>query len=335
VRPLERILVRLPNWLGDVLMARPLLFALRAAHPGAALWCVGPSSPHGLLIGDQTADSLLAWSGDGALDGPVVARTRAWRPDAALVLPPSFSSAWFAWRTRARERIGYRGEGRALLLTRALRRPARGDRHLAEEFLALGAGLGVAGRLETPPCLRVSDQDLEGARSAVRGTPAQDLVPFALLGPGARYGPAKRWAPERFAEVGRAFAARGLAVLAVGGGDERGACEEVAARIGPRAASLAGRTGIGGLAALAAHASVAVCNDSGLAHLCAAAGAPTVAVFGSTSSAWTAPLGPRVRVVQRAPVCAPCFARTCAIGYPCLEAVEVAMVRKAAWEVAA
>jgi hypothetical protein len=105
--------------------------------------------------------------------------------------------------------------------------------------------------------------------------------------------------------------------------NERGACAEVAARIGPRAASLAGRTGLGELVALAAHASVAVCNDSGLAHLCGAAGAPTVAVFGSTSSAWTAPLGPRVRVVQRAPVCSPCFARTCRIGYACLEGVTV------------
>lgn len=335
MRPLERILVRLPNWLGDVLMARPLLFALRAAHPGAELWCVGPPTSHGLLIGDQIVDSLLVWSGDHVLDGLVVARARAWRPDAALVLPPSFSSAWFAWRTRARARVGYRGEGRALLLTRALRGSARGDRHLAEEYLALGAGLGVAGCLEAPPCLRVSDADVDGARFAVRGTPARDLVPFALLGPGARYGPAKRWAPERFAEVGRVFSARGLAVLVVGRGDERVACEEVAARIGPRAASLAGRTGLGELVALAAHASVAVCNDSGLAHLCAAAGAPTVAVFGSTSSAWSAPLGPRVRVVQRAPVCSPCFARTCAIGYPCLNAVEAAMVMKAALEVAA
>ena len=82
-------------------------------------------------------------------------------------------------------------------------------------------------------------------------------------------------------------------------------------------------------------AALVVSNDSGLAHLAAATGAPTVVIFGSTSSAWTAPLGPRVRVVQRPPVCAPCFRRTCRIGYRCLAAVEVAEVARACDELVA
>jgi heptosyltransferase-2 len=144
-----------------------------------------------------------------------------------------------------------------------------------------------------------------------------------LIGPGAAYGPAKRWAPERFAGVARALAEGGLAVVAVGSAAEAQACAEVVERTGGGATSLAGRTSLEQLAALAARAAVTVCNDSGLAHLCAAAGAPTVTVFGSTSSAWTAPLGPRVRVVQRPPVCSPCFRRTCRIGYACLADVTV------------
>jgi heptosyltransferase-2 len=76
-----------------------------------------------------------------------------------------------------------------------------------------------------------------------------------------------------------------------------------------------------------------VSNDSGLAHLAAATGAPTVVLFGSTSSAWTAPLGPQVRVVQHAPVCAPCFQRTCRIGTVCFAAIAVDEVAAAcaAW----
>jgi heptosyltransferase-2 len=221
------------------------------------------------------------------------------------VLPPSFSSAWFAWRTGAARRVGYRGEARSPLLSLALPRPARGDRHLAEEYLALGAGAGVEQALRVPPCL------------AVAGAAGR----HALLGPGAVYGPAKRWPADRFAEVGRALVARGLSVKVVGTGAERAVCAEVAAGIGTGAESLAGATDLAQLADLAGGAAVAVCNDSGLAHVCAAAGAPTVVVFGSTSSAWTAPLGPRVQVVQRAPVCSPCFRRDCRIGYPCLGAV--------------
>jgi heptosyltransferase II len=303
----ERVLVRLPNWLGDVFMARPLLFGLRAALPRADVWCVGPAGPMELLRGDGVAEEWLAWPGDAAARRALLGRVRSWRPDLALVLPPSFSSAWFAWRAGAKRRVGYRGDARSPLLTRALPRPARGDRHLAEEYLALAAEAGVDQALRVPPPL---------ATSAAAGG-------HALLGPGATYGPAKRWRAERFAEVGRALVARGLAVKVAGTAAERAACDEVTGRIGAGAESVAGATGLVQLADLAAGAAVAVCNDSGLAHVCAAAGAPTVVVFGSTSSAWTAPLGPRVRVVQRAPVCSPCFRRDCRIGYPCLEAVTV------------
>jgi heptosyltransferase II len=324
----RRVLVRLPNWLGDVLMARPLLFGLRAALPQAGLWCVGPAGPLALLGADPLGATLLEWSAGGAAGAALLGRLRAWRPDVALVLPPSFSSAWFAWRSGARARVGYRGEARSWLLTRALRRPARGDRHVAGEYLDLAADLGVSCDIEPPPPLRAPAGGAAGDGGSgldvlLRGTPAADGAPFALIGPGAAYGPAKRWAAERFAGVARALGERGLAVLAVGSAAEARACAEVAERVGAGAASLAGRTRLEQLAALAARAAVTVCNDSGLAHLCAATGAPTVTVFGSTSSAWTAPLGPRVRVVQRPPVCSPCFRRTCRIGYACLEAVTV------------
>src|SRR5207244_6089673 len=129
-----------------------------------------------------------------------------------------------------------------------------------------------------------------------------------------------------FAAVGRALAARGLAVLACGAALERDECERVAEAIGTAGFALGGATGLTTQAALCAGARISVCNDSGLAHLSAATGTPTLVVFGSTSSAWTAPLGARVRVVQHAPVCSPCFQRTCRIGYRCLAAVSAVEV---------
>jgi len=123
-------------------------------------------------------------------------------------------------------------------------------------------------------------------------------------------------------------------VLVCGAPGEEPTCEEVAGAIGAAAISLAGVTSLAVQAALLADAVVAVCNDSGLAHLAGAVGAPTVVVFGSTSSAWTAPLGARVRVVQRAPVCSPCFQRTCAIGTRCLADVRARDVLAACADVA-
>ncbi len=307
----ERILVRLPNWLGDALMARPLLLALRAAQPAARITACGPAGLLGLLAADGAWDVALPWPApDGALEA-----MRREPADAAILCPPSFSSAWFAWRARCRRRIGFRGDARDLLLTDAVDRGARGDEHLGREYLSLGArlgaGEGVWRALPVP----------EDAREAARRHAG--AVPFAVLAPGAIYGPAKRWPAERFAETARRLAGTGLAVLVCGTAADREACDAVVAAAGAGARSFAGATTLAEQAALCALAEVVVCNDSGLAHLAGAVGARTVTVFGSTSSAWTAPIGDRVRVVQHPPVCSPCFRRTCAIGYRCLHAVGV------------
>jgi heptosyltransferase-2 len=236
-----------------------------------------------------------------------------------------------AWRSGAARRIGYRHELREALFTESLPRAARGDLHLSREYLALGGGLGAS---ETP--VPVLPAPPGGVRAAARLLAETGLGErrFAVLGPGALYGPAKRWPPERFVAVGAALRGAGLAIAVCGSAAERAAAEGVAASIGEGAVALAGRTDLPALAGVFARATGAVCNDSGLAHLAAAVGVVTVAVFGSTSSAWSAPLGPRVRVVQRAPVCSPCFQRTCRVGYACLGAVQVSDVLRA-WEAAA
>jgi heptosyltransferase-2 len=324
------VVVRLPNWLGDGLMSRPALHALR--ERSAEVTAVGPGALLGLLAAERTFARHEIWPQDDPGRARLLGRVRAWRPETVLVLPPSFSSALWAWRTGAPVRAGYRHDARGLLLTAALRRPARGERHLADEYLALvEAAMGpaaAAARAHRLPPLAVPE---EGHAAAGRRLEAAGLARarVAILGPGAVYGPAKRWPPERFAEVGRWLAGQGLAVLVCGAAAEAATCAAVAAGAGPGARSLVGETGLAEMAALCARADVVVCNDSGLAHLAAAVGAPTVVIFGSTSSAWTAPLGPRVRVVQDAPVCSPCFRRTCRIGTPCLTAVDVERVQRA------
>ncbi|MFN8588114.1 MAG: lipopolysaccharide heptosyltransferase II [Candidatus Eisenbacteria bacterium] len=315
-RVLRRLFVRLPNWLGDALMARPLLAALRRGLPQARIVACGPGPLLELLAGDGAWDAALAWPAPGE-------RLRAAAGgafDAALVLPPSFSSAWHAWRCGARVRTGFAEDHRGLLLTHPVRRGARGDRHQGREYLALGAAVGVdAGALDVTALPLGEAQPPAAAGDA--------LERAAVLAPGAAYGPAKRWPLDRFIATGRALAGRGLRVLACGGAGEREACDALAAACG--GTSLAGRTSLREQAAICSRAAVVVSNDSGMAHLAGAVGARTVAIFGSTSSAWTAPLGPHVAVVQRAPVCSPCFRRTCAIGYACLEAVAVTDVLRA------
>jgi heptosyltransferase-2 len=331
-----RLLVRLPNWLGDVLLARPMLHAIRAAAPQRPVMAVAPAPLLALLEPDRLFERAVPWTRGPAQRRAALAAARAFRPDTALVLPPSFSSAWFAWRSAAGERIGYAHQGRGALLTHALPRLPRGERHLSEEYLALALAADAAGAVPAGiPDLALDTGAAPAAEALLANAGQAAHAPLALFGPGATYGPAKQWGIERFAALGRGLAGRGFGVVVCGTAAEARACAELAQAIGTGAVSLAGQTSLPVLAALAKRADVAVCNDSGLAHLCAASGTPTVAVFGSTSSAWTAPLGRRVRIVQRAPVCAPCFQRTCRIGYRCLRAVEVADVERALAEAAA
>jgi heptosyltransferase-2 len=286
-----------------------------------------------MLAPEGLFEHACAWPRDSGGRDACLRAVRGWRADTALVLPPSFSSAWFAWRSSARVRIGYAHEARSVLLTHALRRRPRGDLHLSDEYLALAGAAGVA--RESMPDLVPLDEASREARALRDEMPPLASGRYVVLGPGATYGPAKQWGDEAFARLGQRLAARGYGVAVCGTAAEAPLCGAIARAIGARAASLAGRTDLRSLAALCAGASVAVCNDSGLAHLAAATGAPTVAMFGSTSSAWTAPLGRRVRVIQRAPVCAPCFQRTCRIGYVCQRAIDVGAVDAACAEVAA
>lgn len=292
-------------------MSRPLLHAVRQAAPDAEIRGAGPKSLLELLALDAVLDDARAPG----------------RPDVVLVLPPSFSSAWFAFRTGAKIRIGFRGQARSLLLTDALQRPARGAMHLSEEYLMLAARIG-AKPVPLPP-LEAPPESVR-MRAARQHTLGLGERPWVVLAPGAIYGPTKRWPLERFIEVGRHYLARGCDVVACGAASDRDVADRLASALGDGSRSLAGETTVGEQLAWCAGARVNVSNDSGLAHLAAATGAPTVAIFGATSSAWTAPLGPRVAIAQRAPVCSPCFQRTCRIGVVCLDRVRVETVLQAA-----
>jgi heptosyltransferase-2 len=317
------VLIRLPNWLGDLLMARPLLHGLRKALPDAQVTAMGRAASR-LLDREAVWDAWLAWpEGCQALAGQ--------RFDGALVCPPSFSSAWQLPRGIA-VRAGFASEGRSWLLTHPIGRPARGEMHLSREYLRLGSPWGVTA--PSLPALSPSPAELEAA-AARRRAAGLGEGSYVVLGPGAAYGPAKRWPADRFVAIGRRLAERGFAILACGAEEDRAPAEAIATDIGAAARSFAGETSAVEQLAHCAAAHVTISNDSGLAHLAAATGAPTVVVFGSTSSAWTAPLGSKVAVVQRAPVCSPCFQRTCAIGYRCLTAVQVEDVERAVEEIAA
>jgi heptosyltransferase-2 len=158
--------------------------------------------------------------------------------------------------------------------------------------------------------------------------------PIVGLNPGAAFGTAKRWMPERYIELGRRLRdARGAAIVLFGSAAERDLAAMLARQIGAGAISTAGETTLGGFLELAAGCDLFVTNDTGTMHVAAAAGVAVLAVFGSTDERATAPLGPRVRVLKHPVSCSPCLLRHCPVDHRCMRAITVDEVFEASCQI--
>lgn len=312
------LLVRLPNWLGDTVMAVPVLASFRAAWPEARVLAVGPWAS--LLAGQGLADVLLnyprAWSGRlraaDAVPSP--------RPELAVVLPNSFEAALTAWYWGARRRVGFATGGRSWLLTDAVPRDGA-LRHQVDDYLLLveRCGVDVATREPalTPPGPEAAERaEVLGLLEQLGPTASHGLRVGIHLG--AAYGPAKLWPSARVAELGRLLIERGHTPILLGAPSDA----EVAATIVANApvASLVGRDRPALLPALLSEFDVVVSGDTGVAHLAAALGVRVVTLFGPTDPRLSVPRG-RTTVVTHPVPCAPCFYRTCPIEHPCLDGI--------------
>jgi ADP-heptose:LPS heptosyltransferase len=197
------------------------------------------------------------------------------------------------------------------------------ERHL-RLFEHLGLPAGGAPTLRFP--LTAADEaERDGLLARHRLAPGR----YAVLHPGAS-SPTRRWPASRYAAVGDALAADGLAVVVTGLPGERSIGAEVTARMRARAVDLTGATSLGGLAAVLADCAVLVGNDTGTAHLAAAVGARSVTVFLAGDPVRWAHRGPRHRAVAADVACAPCPHLTCPIDFRCAEAVRPEAVLTAA-----
>lgn len=324
-----KIAVRLPNWLGDTVMAVPAVRAVRAAQPEARLLLAGPWAT--LLAAQGLADVLVTYprSWRGRLRTADVVREFA--PEAALLLPNSFEAAASAWYWRADRRIGFAVGARSPLLTDPVPFPAP-RRHQIDEYLALLAPLGIA-PAGSVPRLSAPAPDSE-ERRAVRalltevGARAEAGRRRVGVHLGAAHGPAKVWPAERIIEFCRLTGGEGLLPVLLGSSDDIAFAEEVGRAT--RAPSLVGRDRPALLTAVLSEVDALVSGDTGVAHLAASLGTPVVALFGPTDPALTAPRG-RTAVLQHPMPCAPCFYRECPIEHPCLRSIGAGEVRDRVW----
>jgi len=331
--------VRLPNWVGDVVMATPALRALRSAHPEAEITLEGRPFLAGLVCGLASVDVFLADPGRGALARARELRQRGF--DWAVLLPDSTRAALGPFLARIPVRAGYAREPlRRALLTHALPPPSEGGRRvpisMIERYLRITRALGcpdAGSALELAVDAGARERALKRLAEAGLAPGERTLV----VTPGAAFGSSKLWPPESFAAAADAIARRhGLhAVLAPGPGEEAIA-RRIAETMQERAIVLADPpTSLAELVALVAGAALQLGNDTGPRHVAVACGVPAVVVMGPTDPRHTAHLLERQRVLREDVPCSPCHLKVCPIDHRCMTRVRPERVAAAAAELLA
>ncbi|MGD2080783.1 MAG: lipopolysaccharide heptosyltransferase II, partial [Nitrospirota bacterium] len=324
----ENILIRGVNWVGDAVMSMPAIRAIRKAYPGARIsllvkpWVAplfdkSPDIDDVVLYGEQfegLAGRLrLAWA------------LRRKRFDRAILLQNAFDAALIAYLARIPERVGFGRDFRSFLLTKPVEFGGEDRRmHHIDYYLELLKRAGIEAP-HSDPWIHLSLEERLQAREKLKGL----RRPVVGINPGAQFGPAKQWMPERFASLTTKIVEDlGGSAVVFGGHGEAALADSILGASSvdsARAVSMAGKTTLRELVGLVSECDALVTTDSGPMHIGYATGTPLVAIFGSTSPALTGPVGYGHKVLRHEAECSPCFDRECTEEEKmrCMEAVTV------------
>jgi heptosyltransferase-2 len=335
-----KILVRATNWVGDAVMAIPALAAIREAHPGDEIALLARPWVADLYGEQGYADRILTYENRGRHRGVwgrerLAAELRSERFDVAMLFQNAFDAAWLAWRAGIPIRIGYARDARSWLLTKPVTVPKSGEvpAHESYYYLELLRRAGWIDHLPTVEriSLAVSGEARGRGRQTLLAAGARPNAAWIAFAPGAAYGSAKCWAPERYAALAdRLIDTADADVILFGAPQENQMASRIVGAMRHRAINLVGKTSISELPGLLAVCREFIGNDSGAMHVAGAVGLPVVGIFGPTDPSGTSPVTPKFRLVREPVSCSPCFLRHCPIDHRCMTRISVDRVFDAA-----
>lgn len=332
---LNRVVVRIPNWVGDAVMAVPALRDLRDLLPQAHLTVVARPGTADILIDAAFIDEVLIYDRQGP--ATVWKQIREWRRqkfDLALLFQNAFEAALISLLAGVPTRMGYETERRGFLLTHSLSLPAwKDERHesfyylnIVAELERLLTGKAVAENSAPRVDLHVSAERKQEALQTLHEQGARSNSPLVVLCPGSVNSRAKRWPAERYAELADRLVESGATVALIGSPGEMDVSKEVCDRAHHRPVMLTGKTTVAEATAVISIADVLITNDTGPAHIGAALHTPTLVIFGPTNPLTTYPLSGAAEIIRHPPDCAPCMLRDCPIDHRCMTAITPAEV---------
>ncbi|HEX7647067.1 MAG TPA: lipopolysaccharide heptosyltransferase II [Noviherbaspirillum sp.] len=330
-----RMLVISPNWIGDAVMAQPLLRLLKDKHPERPIDVLAPAWVAPVWRAMREVDTVLeAPFRHGALqlgERRAYAKTLKARGYAdAYVLPNTLKFALIPWLAGIPRRVGYKGEMRYGLINVM----HHDDPDAPRPMVSFYSALADVPKRDVPPPSALPRPSLSIADEVV-GQVLMKLNlrfndPLFAFAPGAEFGSAKRWPAAHFAELANKILADrpNAQVLLLGSSKDAQVCEEIV-RLAPGVISLAGITSLGEAIALIAKAEAMVSNDSGLLHIASALNRPIVAIYGPTDPNHAPPFSDKAKSIWLGIDCAPCKQRECPLGHHnCMRGISAEMVWK-------
>jgi len=320
-----KIIIRVPNWIGDSVLALPAIESVADSFPEAELWLSAAEWVKDLFPSEGAIAGVLPLSSANGLQSVRTAarKIKAQSFDIGILLTNSFGTALLFFLAGIPQRWGYASDGRALLLTRPVRCTERDiPRHQVQYYLDLVTGLGLKAG---PPALRltVTEEEKDRARLLLANLGVDLKRPLLFLSPGAGYGPAKRWPATRFAALASLFQERkDAAVIIIGSAAESDIAAAISSSLEKKPFVLTGKTTLPQLMGLISLAHLFVSNDSGPMHLANALRVPVVGIFGPTDPAVTRPFEQPAAVVKKDVPCWPCSYRQCPYDHRCMMRID-------------
>jgi heptosyltransferase II len=329
LRP-KNIVVKMPNWLGDAVMAIPVLKDLKTKFPDAKITAFCQANIAPLFLHDPYLTETISYKKPSGWipkswiqrinHSGVIEPLQHGNYDLGILMTNSFSSAWWFWRGGVENRIGFAGAHRSFLLTAPVDFPENIEKqHLIQTYKKLLEPLGISPS-STMPELFLGEEDLQYARDfKARSSIGEDDL-IVGINPGAAYGTAKCWLPERFREVAEKLL-KLPNVFILFFGDQTGAplVHTITQGMPARVINMAGKTTLRELMALIGSCKAFLTNDSGPMHIASALNIPNLALFGSTNPTKTGPyLKGKVLYKGEDLKCSPCYKRVCPIDFPCM-----------------
>jgi heptosyltransferase-2 len=330
---IQRLLIRSANWIGDAVMTTPAIRMIRKGFPNTHISLLAKPWVSPVFENSEHIDQLLIYDGEKRHKGfsgkfRLARDLKKYKFDVAILMQNAFEAAFITFLSGIPIRIGYNTDARRLLLTHAV--PCTKEikkKHQTEYYMNILRGIGLD-RDNQGLYLKLSQKDRLRAEKILLEQHLSIDDKLIGINPGATYGPAKQWSPDRYANLAdRIQALFGVRVVIFGGPGDKTLGRKISQKMSHRPVDLSGKTSLGEAMALIERCDLFITNDSGLMHVAAALDVPLIAVFGSTNPVATGPLGSRSKVVQATLPCSPCLKSECPEGHlNCMDQIDVERV---------